>query len=147
MGAIKGIPILISLDSKTSTDEQPEETMRMITTGELIEKADETLIRFEETMDESEPPQKIEIAVNGSVITMRRRGAYDVDMVFQKGQRYEGQYKMPFGALDMALYCIRASYTREEEGGEVALQYQLDLSGQYAAMHDLRLHFMRKRDM
>lgn len=147
MGAIKGTPILISLDSKTSTDEQPEETMRMITTGELIEKADETLIRFEETMDESEPPQKIEIAVNGSVITMRRRGAYDVDMVFQKGQRYEGLYKMPFGALDMALYCIKATYTREGEGGEVALQYQLDLSGQYAAMHDLRLHFMRKKDM
>ena len=146
MGANKGTPILISLDSVTSTDEQPEETMRMITTGELIEKADETLIRFEETIDESEAPQKIEIAVNGSVITMRRRGVYDVDMVFQKDQRYEGQYKMPFGAMDMALYCVKAAYTRDSDGGEVALRYQLDLSGQYAAMHDLRLHFMRKKD-
>jgi uncharacterized beta-barrel protein YwiB (DUF1934 family) len=146
MGAIKGTPILISLDSVTSTDEQPEETMRMITTGELIEKADETLIRFEETIDESEAPQKIEIAVSGNVITMRRRGVYDVDMVFQKGQRYESQYRMPFGVMDMALYCVKAAYTREGDGGEVALRYQLDLSGQYAAMHDLRLHFMRKKE-
>ncbi len=146
MGSIKGMPILISLESKTSADEKPEETMRMITAGELIEKADETLIRFEETIDENEPPQKIEIGIRDNVITMRRRGTYNVDMVFQKGQRYEGQYKMPFGDLDMALYCIKAAYTREGDSGEVALQYQLDLSGQYAAMHDLRLHFMRKKD-
>ena len=56
-------------------------------------------------------------------------------MVFQKGRRYESQYHTPYGTLDMALYCTRASFAQDLEGGELALQYQLDVSGQYAAMH------------
>ena len=146
MAAIKGIPILISLDAQSNTENQPEDTMRLITTGELIEKTDETLIRYEESLDENEPPQKIEIAIRGPVITMSRHGKFEANMVFQKGSRYESQYHTPFGDLDMALYCTRAAYTADPEGGELVLQYQLDVSGQYAAVHEMHLHYMRKKD-
>ena len=146
MGAIKSIPILISLDAQSTTDGQPEDTMRLITTGELIEQPDETIIRYEESIDESEPPQKIEMRIKNATITMSRQGSIDANMVFQKGQRYESQYHTPYGDLDMALYCTKATYTRDAEGGEISLQYQLDLSGQYAAVHDMKLHFMRKKD-
>ena len=146
MAAVKGIPILISLDAQSTTDGQPEDTMRLVTTGELFETPDEVMIRYEESLDENEPPQQIEMSVHNHVITMNRKGTYDANMVFQKGQRYESQYHTPFGDLDMALYCTRASYTADREGGEISLQYQLDLSGQFAAVHDMRLHFMRKRE-
>jgi len=146
MAAIKSIPILISLDAQSNTEGQPEDTMRLITTGELIEKQDEVVIRYEESIDESEPPQKIEVTVRDGVITMSRKGTYDANMVFQKGQRYESQYHTPFGDLDMALYCTRATFTIDKEGGEMALQYQLDLGGQFAAVHEMRLHFMRKKE-
>ena len=142
----KGVPILISLDAQSTTDGQPEDVMRMITTGELLERPDETIIRYEESLDESEPPQQMELSVRGGVITMHRQGSYDANMVFQKGQRYEGQYTTPHGQLDMAIYCTRATFTMEEESGELSLQYQLDLGGQFATMHELRLHFVRKKD-
>ncbi|NLI22568.1 MAG: DUF1934 domain-containing protein [Clostridiales bacterium] len=146
MAAHKGIPILISLDAQSNTENQPEDTMRLITTGELIEKPDETLIRYEESLDENEPPQKIEIAIRGPVVTMSRQGKFEANMVFQKGSRYESQYHTPLGDLDMALYCTRAAYTADHEGGELVLQYQLDVSGQYAAVHEMHLHYMRKKD-
>ena len=146
MAATKSTPILISLDAQTNTDGQPEDTMRLITTGELIEKPNETLIRYEESLDEREPPQKIEITIRDHIITMSRQGTYDSNMVFQKGKRYESLYRTPFGELDMALYCTKATYTHDAESGEISLQYQLDLSGQYAAMHDLRLHYLRKKE-
>ena len=146
MAAIKGIPILISLDAQSTTEGQPEDTMRLITTGELFENGNDVVIRYEESIDESEPPQKIEITVHDHVITMTRKGTFDANMVFQKGQRYESQYHTPYGDLDMALYCTRASYAADHEGGEVVLQYQLDLSGQFAAVHDMHLHFLRKKE-
>ena len=147
MGASKGIPILISLDAHANTDGQPEDTMRLITTGQLFEAKDETVIRYEESLDEGEPQQQISITVRDSVITMSRQGAFFANMVFQKGKRYESQYQTPYGSMDMALYCTKAVHTRTQDGGgEIALQYQLDLSGQYAAMHDMKLHYMRKKE-
>ena len=146
MAERKGVPILISLDAQSTTEGQPEDSMRLITTGELLETPEEVIVRYEESLDESEPPQQIELTVRNHVITMSRKGTYDANMVFQKGQRYESQYHTPFGDLDMALYCTRATYTADQEGGEISLQYQLDLSGQFAAVHDMRLHFMRKKE-
>lgn len=146
MASVKGIPILISLDAQSTTDEQPEDTMRLITTGELWKKPDQTLIRYEESLDENEPPQQIEITIQNEVVTMSRKGTYDANMVFQKGRRYESQYHTPFGALDMALFCTRASYSSDEDGGELALQYQLDVSGKFAAVHDMKLHWIRKKE-
>jgi len=146
MAARKGIPILISLDAQSTTDGKPEDTLRLITSGTLIERAGETVIRYEESLDEQEPPQKIELTVRDDVITMSRHGTVDADMVFRKGRRYESQYRTPYGVMDMALYCTKASFTRANGGGELALQYQLDLGGQFAAMHDMRLHWMRKKE-
>ena len=146
MGASKGIPILISLDAYTNTDGQPQDTMRLITTGQLFEDDNETVIKYEETLDENEPPHRISITVRDRVITMDRQGSMAANMVFHKGKRFESQYQTPYGVMDMALYCTKAAFTRDNAGGgEIALQYQLDLSGQYAAMHDMKLHFMRKK--
>lgn len=147
MEATKGIPILISLDAQSTTDGQPEETMRMITTGELFETPGETVIRYEETLDEGTSAQKVKLTIRDHMITMDRNGTFDTSMVFQKGKRFEGQYRTPYGAIAMALYCTKAQFSQDREGGEMSLQYQLDLSGQYAAMHDMRLHFLRKKDL
>ncbi|MDD3214265.1 MAG: DUF1934 domain-containing protein, partial [Eubacteriales bacterium] len=92
-----------------------------------------------------EPPQKIELRISPDSVIMSRKGAFNANMVFMKGQRYESQYQTPYGVLDMALFCTKAEYSSDEEGGELQLQYQLDLSGQFAAMHDMKLHWMRKK--
>lgn len=145
MTAKKGIPILISLDAQTNADGDKEDVMRLITTGELIETQQETVIRYEETLDEKEPPQKIELRIGHDSVIMSRKGAFNANMVFIKGHRYESQYHTPYGVLDMALFCTKADYTSDKDGGELQLQYQLDLSGQFAAMHDMKLHWMRKK--
>jgi uncharacterized beta-barrel protein YwiB (DUF1934 family) len=146
MAAKKGVPILISLDAQSTAGGRPEDGMRLITTGKLYENQNETVIRYEESLDEKEPPQKIRLSIRDGVITMSRKGSYDADMVFQKGKRYESQYRTPYGVMDMALYCTRADVVRAQNGGEISLQYQLDLGGQFAAMHDMKLHWMRKKE-
>lgn len=146
MAGIKGVPILISVDANTSGEDKPEEALRLITTGRLYERPDETMIRYEESLDEQEPPQKIELSIQEGVVTMSRHGSFEAKMVFAKGKRYESKYHTPYGDLDMALYCTKASYQKVQNGGELTLQYQLDLGGQYAAMHNMQLHWMRKKD-
>jgi len=145
MNAPKGVPILISLDARFTAEGQAEDSMRLITPGELEKNADGYVIRYEESIDEDAPPHQVEIAMKKDVISMNRKGTIEADMIFEKGKRFESRYRTPYGAMDMAVFCTKAAYTVDRDGGEIALQYQLDLGNQFAAMHNMNYHFMRKK--
>ena len=140
----QGVPVLISLQSSSSADGEDAETISLLTAGELRKTADGHLLCYEEALDESVAPTQVELLLEGDVISMCRSGDYDANMIFRKGQRYEGQYRTPYGVFDLALFCIKAHYTINAQDGELHLQYQLDVNGQYAAMHDLALCFSVK---
>lgn len=139
------IPVLISLKSTAHRDENTEdERMSMLTSGVLEVDDTRAIIRYEESIDESVPPQKIEILVEDETVTMNRGGAYSTQMVFRLGCRYEGLYHTPFGDMDLALYCTKLGYDLGDDGGALELTYQLDLNGKFAAMHDMELHLFRQ---
>ena len=135
------IPVLISIRSNAHRDEAVEdETMTMLTSGTLELTDDTAVIRYEEQIDESVPMQQVTVTVDNNGVTMTREGAYTTHMVFRMGCRYEGQYRTPYGDMDLAVYCTRVAYDLGDDGGDVQLSYQLDLNGSFAAMHDMELH-------
>ena len=139
------IPVLVSIKSCAHRDETTEdEQMSMLTSGVLEVDDTRAIIRYEESIDESLPPQKIEILVEDETVTMNRGGAYSTQMVFRLGCRYEGQYHTPYGDMDLALYCTRLGYDLGDDGGALELSYQLDINGKFAAMHDMELHLFKQ---
>ena len=135
------IPVLISISSIAHREEVSEdEKMTMLVPGELELDETRAIICYEETLDESMPPQKVEVVVEDESATMTRGGAYATQMVFRMGCRYEGQYRTPYGNMDLAVYSTRVNYDLGEDGGALDLSYQLDLNGRFAAMHDMDLH-------
>lgn len=141
------IPVLVSLKSSAHRDEAAEdENMSMLTSGQLEVDDCRAVIRYEESIDESLPPQKVEITIEDETVTMNRGGSYTTQMVFRLGCRYEGQYHTPYGDMDLALYCTRLGYDIGDDGGALELSYQLDINGRFAAMHDMELHLFKQED-
>ncbi len=141
------IPVLISLKSCAHRDEAAEdENMSMLTSGQLEVDDSKAIIHYEESIDESLPPQKVEIIVENETVTMNRGGAYSTQMVFRLGCRYEGQYHTPYGDMDLALYCTKLGYDLGDDGGALELSYQLDINGRFAAMHDMELNLFKQGD-
>jgi len=141
------IPVLVSLKSCAHRDEAAEdETMSMLTSGQLEVDSARAVVRYEESIDESLPPQQVEILIEDETVTMNRGGAYSTQMVFRLGCRYEGQYHTPYGDMDLALYCTKLGYDIGDDGGTLELSYQLDINGRFAAMHDMELHLFRQGD-
>ena len=139
------IPVLISLKSTAHREEAAEdERMSMLTSGTLEVDDAKAVIRYEESIDESLPPQPVEILVEEETVTMNRGGSYSTQMVFCLGCRYEGQYHTPFGDMDLALYCTRLGYDLGDDGGALELSYQLDINGKFAAMHDMELNLFKQ---
>lgn len=138
------IPVLVTIHSCARRDDDSEEPISLMTAGTLMLDEEKAVVSYQETLDENLPPQTVLVTVKDDTVTMIREGKYATQMVFARGQRYEGIYHTPFGEMDIAVFCTRLSYDLTEEGGEVFLVYQMDMNGQFAAMHQLHLEVMVK---
>ncbi len=138
-------PVLLSVTGMAQNVGQPDDAMHLVTTGYLSGEKDDWRLRYTETQPDSTKPSHVTLSMADGVVTMRRDGEFDTSMVFAKGRRFEGIYNTPYGALDMGVYPTQVRYQVEGAQGEVMLKYQLDLQGQYAAMHELRIRFAERK--
>lgn len=144
---MKGKQILISVSGwNRGQDSDEESPIRLLTSGTLSGEKGAWRIDYVETEPDSQKSQ-VTLTMDKGVVTMQRMGAFSSSMVFEKGRRFEGSYQTPYGALEMGIYATQVRYRVEDKdpSGEIKLQYQLDLQGQYAAMHDLQIRFCPAR--
>ena len=134
--------VLVSITGWTREDDAPEDAMRLLTTGTLTGEEDAWRIDYTETEPDDGEAHPVTLTLNHGVVTMQRGGQYGTSMVFDQGRRFEGSYRTPYGDLAMGVYPTHVKYQVDgEHTGEVNLTYQLDLQGQFAAMHELRIRF------
>lgn len=131
--------MLINIKSNAYRDEEADEPINLITFGHLTLDDSKRILEYDETLDESLPAQHVTLTIEKDSMVMSRDGAYSTQMIFSRGQRYEGQYHTPYGAMELALFCNRLKWDLNETGGFVELRYQMDINGQFAAIHDLSL--------
>lgn len=135
--------VLLSVSgwSQNQGDESPD-AVRLLTTGTLSGGNDTWRIDYTETQPDSSAASDVVVKMQKGVVTMERLGEYATSMVFEKGRRFEGSYHTPYGALDMGIFSTTVKYhVDDQQTGEVNLKYQLDLQGQFAAIHELRIRF------
>ena len=138
------IPVLLSVTGQSQQDGQQEERIHLVTTGHLRKTERGFSLHYEETQPESGETSHITLDMEKGSVTMMRDGSYATSMVFEKGRRFQGNYHTPMGDLEMGIFATRVQYSANEEKGDVSLQYQLDLQGQFVAMHELKVLFVRQ---
>ena len=138
------IPILLSVTGQSQQDGQQEERIHLVTTGQFCKTEQGFSLRYDETQPDSGETSHITLDMEKGSVTMVRDGSYATSMVFEKGRRFQGNYHTPMGDLEMGIYATRVQYSANEEKGDVSLQYQLDLQGQFVAMHELKVVFVRQ---
>lgn len=138
------IPVLVTL-SGTSDAFGQDDTIRVMTKGQLRQTPSGYMLRYQETQtddgDGSVMTQDIILNMQPGRVSMTRLGDYGTTMVFVKDTRFEGKYRTPFGDLDMALYATQVQTELTPEKGSIHLKYQLDLQGNFAGMNTLHLEY------
>lgn len=133
-------PVTVVIHSTIHPPVGSSEQMQLLTHGTLSGSRDHWQLEYTET-DSDDAESRVVLTMNKGVVTMERDGAYSTSMVFSKGQRYEGTYSTPFGTMDMDIISSQVDYDISNGAGGIALRYQVDLEGQYAAMHRLNITF------
>ena len=78
-------------------------------------------------------PETIRVVTLG---TLRR---LDGVWVLEKGRRFDGAYRTPWGDLAMGIYTVQVSASFGTDQASLRLVYQVDIQGRFTAMHDLTL--------
>lgn len=127
----------------SSEDEKPGR-MRLVTFGRLSRKDEAWKLKYNEIAADS-GKHSVTITMDKDVVTMDRLGEFSTSMVFKDGQRHEGLYNTPFGALDMGVFPTKVAYHIDEKGkGNIELKYQLDIEGRFASFHQLNIDITPK---
>ena len=123
--------------------EESSDEMRLVTTGELSGEPEQGSwkLRYTETQPDTAETDRVTFTMKDGVVTMLREGEFNTSMIFSQGNRYEGSYNTPYGALEMGVFPTQVKYSVDDARGAVVLKYQLDIQGQYASMREMRIRF------
>jgi len=146
---MRGKKVLLSVTGivQDAGMEESSDEMRLVTTGELCADKEQNAwqLRYHETQPDTSETDRVTFTLKDGVVTMLREGEFNTSMIFSQGNRYEGSYNTPYGALEMGVFPTQVRYQVDDAKGEVLLKYQLDIQGQYASMREMRIRFTPSR--
>lgn len=142
---MRGKKVLLSVTGivQDAGAEESADEMRLVTTGELSGSKEQNAwrLRYTETQPDTATTDRVTFTMQDGTVTMLREGEVNTSMIFRQGNRYEGSYNTPYGALEMGVFPTQVKYNVDDARGEVVLKYQLDIQGQYASMREMRIRF------
>ena len=143
-----GVPVLINLTSQASYQGYADEPIRVLTTGTLIPRGKDCLLKYTERTEDEQTgeieEEQILLTLGKDQVTMNRTGAYANTMMFKKNRRFETSYRTPFGELPMAVFSREATARFRDGRGAVHLQYDLEFQGGLASTNELHLEFFQE---
>ena len=77
--------------------------------------------------------------VEPNVVTLKRTGALNSEMVFQKGVVHDSLYRMPFDALMLSVEATHLVYDIVSDGGMIDLSYKISIENTEAGVIDYHL--------
>ena len=136
------LDVLLSVtgENRSPGGDEPE-TIRVVTLGTLLRLDEGWELKYIESDPDGNGSQKVVITLTDGRVVMERAGDFSTTMVFEKGRRFDGAYRTPWGDLAMGIYTVQVNTSFGEEQASLRLVYQVDIQGRFTAMHDLTLRF------
>ncbi|MBR5506953.1 MAG: DUF1934 domain-containing protein, partial [Clostridia bacterium] len=85
--------------------------------------------------------------VEQDTVSMIRTGSFTpTQMIFERGNKYTGQYETPFGFLYVGVITNDMSVCVDDEGGNIELDYYVQFNDNDPLKNTLSVEIMKKED-
>ena len=119
--------VMLSIQGRQSYQGQEPETIRLVTEGIMILRDGGWDITYQESELTGLEGVTTTFRVEPGVITLKRTGRLNSQMVFRQGQRHDSLYQMEFGALMISVCPQQVLFDLTSEGGFIDLIYDIDI--------------------
>ena len=118
--------VLITIEDHHEIDGE-KEGLEMTTLGTIEGDGDNYILRYSESGDFDGCDVSLEVK-NRCMVTMTRAGAFETQLIIEKGERHNCCYETPAGELMLGVFAKDVTSSVEENGGTLTLDYTLDFN-------------------
>lgn len=119
--------VMLSIQGRQSYQGQEPETIRLVTEGTMTLRDGGWDICYQESELTGLEGVTTTFRVEPGVVTLKRTGKLNSQMVFRVGQRHDSLYQMEFGALMISVCPQQVLFDLTPEGGFIDLVYDIDI--------------------
>lgn len=131
--------ILLTIVSVQITPDGERNEMELVTEGVFRSEEGVASLSYQESEIVGTQGAQMTIELMDGTIKVVRTGDYSANFQFRQGQKCLSIYSTPFGQMQMGAFPTDVRYGIEDDGGELELQYELDIQGNFAGKNHLQL--------
>ncbi|RKL67961.1 hypothetical protein CR203_05505 [Salipaludibacillus neizhouensis] len=122
-----GVNVTVNVKT-TIRDGKAKEVHQMAAEGQLFQRGQQTVLRFNEPKEEEKDKQTVQtVKLHKGEMSVLRKGGISMNQRFIPGQKTEGIYHSPFGPMSMSTDTKEFDYHWDEQEleGYIDLRYKL----------------------
>lgn len=123
---IKGLQMLEGVSEQ-------EEPVEVLTTGEYYYRNHAHYLIYEEIVEENQETVKNRVKFRPGFMEVRKKGAVEVQMIFEENKKNLAFYKTPFGTIEMEIVATRVNVNEQDEYLQIDADYALGMNGSSVA--------------
>lgn len=136
--------VYVSIVGTCSTGEDSD-TTEFVTEGEFTMRNGKYLLRYKEQISSDYGECSTIIKIDRNNVVMTRTGSTNTQMIFEKGKRHMSHYETPLGSFTIGVSTDNLETKVDENGGNVEIDYVLDINNSAQLQNKLRLNIRGER--
>lgn len=129
--------VLLSIIGTQTNPDGQDQCIELMTEGSFSRRNDDYIVEFDESETIGEGQTHTRITMEKDCVSLEREGVQTAHFEFRHGIRCVNNYQTPFGNLEMGVFPTHIDVKVGDHGGELDLEYQLDIGGKYASLNQL----------
>jgi uncharacterized beta-barrel protein YwiB (DUF1934 family) len=119
--------------------------MEMTTEGRFYKKDGFSCLEYEESESGGTGGFTTLMMVAGRMVSLIRHGHTTTHMVFSEGKKSFNVCKTPAGSMEMGIWPTGMQLEIGDKNGEITLEYELDIGGQFTGSNMISLTYRLKK--
>lgn len=133
-------PVIISVDSSQKFIGEEKQTIQIVTDGTMRIDGDTTYISYEESEISGMEGATTTFEVKKDHVILRRTGAVESQMVFEKGRKDVSLYNIGFGAMTIGVQARRLKNELGPDGGRLEISYGIEIGEEIKGLNSFIIH-------
>ncbi|MBR5507602.1 MAG: DUF1934 domain-containing protein [Clostridia bacterium] len=127
--------------------EGEEDSYELITEGTYKKEDEKYVVTYEGSEITGYENTTTTLNIEKDNVSMIRTGSLaPTQMIFEKGNKYTGQYETPFGFLYVGVITNDMNVCVDDEGGNIELDYYVQFNDNDMMKNTLSVEIMKKED-
>lgn len=140
-----GNKIIINIVGEQLVGDEINRT-EFVTEGRYSEENGKKRLEYDESMMVGKEGSVTSIEFDGNTVSLMRTGSTFSHMVFRAGEKCLNHYHTKDGDIQMGVFPLQVKCDMNQNAGNVDLTYQLDISGTYASLNQLKVSYSQPKN-